>query len=237
MKIIHFAIIAFILVLTVGLIGLAVAQSPYIIAKVYMASDGDSLYVQSGGVANVTSGGKLNIASGATFTNSNITAGTSKASNMAILGATKNLDSLTLAYGKITSLLIGSTAITATGTEINKLAGVTAGTSKASSAAVLGATKNLDSLTTAYLKTTALLFGSRSLVLTKYRGKAAAESVSVNISDLDSDDMIFTNVTGRAIGDSVIVVRAAIPGTGAVKLHFSKVPGDTIDVSIQSWQD
>jgi len=284
-------ILAIITVCALLMVGLAVNGWSYYITKVYMAQGGDSLCVQSTGVINVALLDAINLASGSTFTNSNVTAGTSKASNMLILGATKNTDSLTTAYLKTTAFVIGSTAvtatgtelnyldittlgtgaaskavvldtgddytwpttgiftfgvlrdgpnattITATGTEINKLAGVTAGTSKASSAAVLGATKNLDSLTVDYLKAAALLFGSRSLVLTKYRGKADAESVSVNIADLDADDMASAIVTGRAQGDSAFVVRAAIPGTGAIKLHFSKVPGDTIDISIQTWQD
>lgn len=41
---------------------------------------------------------------------------------------------------------LGGTALTPTGAEINKLAGVTAGTAAASKAAVLGANKNLDTL-------------------------------------------------------------------------------------------
>jgi hypothetical protein len=99
MKIIHCSIIAFILVITVGLLGLAVAQSPYITAKVYMASDGDSLYVQSGGVANVTSGGKLNLASGSTFGN---------AATQTLSGTSTVTGTLTVSSG---SFLIGSRKI------------------------------------------------------------------------------------------------------------------------------
>ncbi|MHB8916538.1 MAG: hypothetical protein ACYC4H_00810 [Desulfocucumaceae bacterium] len=62
-------------------------------------------------------------------------------------------DTQTLTNKTLTSPNINeAVAITATATELNKLAGVTAGTATASKAAVLGANKNLDVLAVADLK-------------------------------------------------------------------------------------
>lgn len=75
-----------------------------------------------------------------------VAAGTATASKALVLGTDKNIDTIVIAAS---GLKIGSgagTAVTATAAELNKVAGVTAGTSTASKALVLGATKNVDTL-------------------------------------------------------------------------------------------
>jgi hypothetical protein len=79
-----------------------------------------------------------------------VTAGTVSASKAVVVGTDKNIDTLTLPVsGLRLSSSVGSTgvAVTASAAEINTLTSVTAGTAAASKAAVLGADKNLDTLT------------------------------------------------------------------------------------------
>jgi len=83
----------------------------------YFAFNGKSFTVKSGATQTIASGGVFNVASG---------------------GALK----------------INGTQVTATGAQLNMLAGVTAGTTTASKALVVGATKDVDSLTFKYLKAT-----------------------------------------------------------------------------------
>lgn len=120
---------------------------------VYRKQGGDDLVVASGGTLDVESGGAFKIAgtqvtSSAAELNVNygVTAGTVTASKVVVVGANKNIDTLTIADS---GLKLGSgagTAVTATAAEINVLDAVTAGTAAASKAAVLGANKNLDTL-------------------------------------------------------------------------------------------
>ncbi len=92
------------------------------------------------GVAGITAtGAEINKLGG-------VTAGTTTASKALVVGTNKELDVLALA---VSGLKIGAgagTAMDCTAAELNKNAGVTAGTSTASKTAVLGANKNLDIL-------------------------------------------------------------------------------------------
>ena len=75
-----------------------------------------------------------------------VTAGTTTASKVLVVGANKNLDVLAL---PVSGLKIGAgagTAMDATAAELNVNTAVVAGTSSASKTAVLGANKNLDIL-------------------------------------------------------------------------------------------
>ena len=106
---------------------------------------------------------------------SGVTAGTASASKALVLDSSRNItniNSLTTTSLITTNLTLGSTAVTATAaelnklsgvtsttTEINTLAGVTAGTASASKALILDASKNItniNSLTTTSLTTTSL---------------------------------------------------------------------------------
>lgn len=78
-----------------------------------------------------------------------VTAGTVTASKAVIVGTNKNIDTLVIADS---GLKLGSgagTAVTATAAELNTLASVVAGTVTASKALVVGANKNLDTLSIA----------------------------------------------------------------------------------------
>lgn len=96
--------------------------------KVYRKQGGDEQVVADGGLITVESGGEIVVASGGSLTVAGVT-----------------VDESTLAL----------TGLTATATELNKLAGVTPGTALASKAAVLGTTKQLD-----YLLVTQMDFGA-----------------------------------------------------------------------------
>jgi hypothetical protein len=87
------------------------------------------------------------------------------------------------------------------------------------------------------LKTAYLFVGNRKVAFTQNVSKSASESVSVAVTLLDATDIISCNVYRRVIADSALVIRAAIPGTNTVKIHFSKVPADSIGISIISWHD
>jgi hypothetical protein len=115
---------------------------------------GGSLDVASGGDLDVESGGTIKIA-GAAITGSaaelnlidGSIAGTSVASKALVLGTNKNTDILAL---PVSGLKIGAgagTAVDTTAAELNTLNGVTAGTTTASKALVVGAAKDLDTLT------------------------------------------------------------------------------------------
>jgi hypothetical protein len=74
------------------------------------------------------------------------TAGTATAGGIVVLGASKEIATITTATITnltTTTLTLGAVAVTATGTEINTLAGVTAGTAAASKAVVLDANKGI----------------------------------------------------------------------------------------------
>lgn len=124
-----------------------------------VASGGD-LDIESGGAIKIagttitSTAAELNVLDGVTATYAEINlldgsvAGTSVASKVLTLGATKNTDSLDVGYINITvaKLYIGAVAVTSTAAELNKLDAVTAGTTSASLALVVGTGKDLDSL-------------------------------------------------------------------------------------------
>ena len=171
-----------------------------------------------------------------------VTAGTSSASKAAVLGATKNLDSLTIdTYLKTASITLGSTAITSTGTEINNLHNVAAGTASASLAAILGATKNLDSLRVTYIApttddVTTLKIGGKTFQLNQYAGKPAADSVLVSISNLTKYSYVLAQITKFTVvsADSTIFIRTARPGSSGVIVKFNRIPADTLYMTIQT---
>lgn len=124
----------------------------------FHAGSGCTATVESGGILNVASGGAFKIAGttlSATAAQFNaiagVTAGTASASKAAVLGATKNLDTLVLADG---GLYLGSgagTAVTATAAELNYTDVTTVGVAQANKAAILGTNKELDQVHTAAL--------------------------------------------------------------------------------------
>lgn len=119
-----------------------------------------------------------------------VTAGTAKASAAAVLGASKNLDVLCLPVGGLKIGTAGAeVATTPTAAEINKLAGVTAGTAKASSAAVLGTNKELDEFHTAAL----------------YLGAAAGTQVTASAAELN---LLDDAVAGTAVASKALALGA-----------------------------
>jgi cytoskeletal protein CcmA (bactofilin family) len=73
-------------------------------------------------------------------------AGTAVASKVLSLGATKNIDTLVIADGGLYLGAVAGTAVTSTAVEINKLAGVTGGTTAASKALVVDANSAISNI-------------------------------------------------------------------------------------------
>jgi hypothetical protein len=154
--------------------------------------------VESGGAIDIESGGALKIANTAITASAaeinvldGVVAGTATASKVAVLGANKNLDTLAIADNGLKLGAGAGTAVTATAAELNKTAGVTAGTVAASKAVVVGADKNIDTL--------AIADGGLKL------GSGAGTAVSAKAAELNMLD-------GAPSAASVITVGAETGG-------------------------
>jgi hypothetical protein len=137
--------------------------------KVYRKQGGDEQVVASGGLITVESGGIIEIATGGDITANGVslideiaalsgldggelgvlngvTAGTVLAGKAVVTTTDKHIDALVISDGGLALGAGAGTAITATAAELNLLDTSVAGTSVASKALVLGATKNTDIL-------------------------------------------------------------------------------------------
>lgn len=92
---------------------------------------------------------------------------------------------------------------------------------------------------TGTIAATAIKAGNYTMAIQKNVVKPAAESLYIRVVGLDSTDVVNLNVYRRAIADSALVIRAAIPSTKSdtLQVHINQVPADSIGISIQSWQD
>lgn len=114
----------------------------------------------------------------------------------------------------------GGTEITPTAAELNVNAGVTAGTATAGKAAVLGASKNLDTLSIATLLATTSTTVGGGTAITKI-AVFAPSLTPASVAAATSAEQTFT-VTGLATTDKVIVNGPAIAaGTGIVNARVS----------------
>lgn len=180
------------------------------------------------GVAITATAAELNLIDGSI-------AGTSVASKALALGANKNTDVLAL---PVSGLKIGAgagTAVTTTAAELNTLASVVAGTTTASKALVVGASKNLDTVTVASLKVGAsavLLPDSATLApaagasnvclvtITVVDGAGTAVTRPVVLDIWLSDAATGLGVTGTTASGAVA---AGATGTDLVDLTSKKV--------------
>jgi len=123
-----------------------------------------------------------------------VVAGTVTASKAVIVGANKNIDTISIADS---GLKLGSgagTAVTATAAELNLLDTAVAGTAVASKAAVLGENKELDEFHTAAL----------------YLGADAGTEVTATAAELNELDDIVASFTFEATAGAENVCEVAI---------------------------
>ena len=149
-----------------------------------------------------------------------VTAGTATASKALVIDANKAISTITtgtITNLTTTALTLGATAVTASGTEINTLTSVTPGTATASKAVVLGASKEISTITTATitnLTTSALTIGATAL------GSTATE-IDTRCDDSAMSESI---VAAGALSTSVALSELAVAGGGAVTLAVPTKP-------------
>lgn len=133
----------------------------------------------------------------------------------------------------VEQLKIGGTALTATSAEVNKLAGVTAGTTTASKALVVGASKDLDALTVLGLtidtgtKTAAATAGAATL--NKRSGKITTESLTtaqnafytltLTNSTIAAADLVFASVANGDNTQGTPMIEKVTPAAGSVVIR------------------
>jgi len=128
-------------------------------------------------------------------------------------------------------LFDGSTAVTTA--ELNRLNAVTPGTTASSKALVAGSSGELNALTI-----TAPTLGTRLLTQTKVRDQPVGGMLTVTVTGLDADDLIFGQLAAMdAAADSAIYIRKIVPGTGSAVVYFTATPSDSSTVCLLSLQD
>jgi hypothetical protein len=150
------------------------------------------------------------------------TAGTAEANKALILNVNKDITSIrniTATGLTITNLTLGSTAITATGTELNKLAGTTA------------VTADFNKLATVTASAAELNYNDITTIGTAEASKALILDVNKDITSIRNITATGLTITNLTLGSTVITATGTelnkLAGTTAVTADFNKLASIT----------
>lgn len=134
------------------------------------------------------------------------------------------------------ALKIAGTAITASGAEINKLAGVTAGSVTANKALVCGASSQLNSLAITSLKA-GVANGDGADIKTCVMGSGVLSSgqatSTVVIAGCTASSLVFVTIN---TANTTAVLKSAVPGTGSFVVTLSEAANTDTTMSWQVWK-
>ena len=205
--------------------------------KLVLGKNGRLLTTNAAGVESVISTTELGFLDG-------VTAGTASASKAVVLGADKNVDTIAVAEGGLKIGAGAGTAMTATAAELNLIDGSIAGTAVAGKAAVLGATKNLDTLSVAALLATTSVAVGGGTAITKivvYSQSLDVASVAANttaeqtftVTGLTTADKVFVNKPSLNAG--LGIVNARVSAADTLALTFVNATAAAIDPAAETY--
>lgn len=205
--------------------------------KLVLGKNGRLLTTNAAGVESVISTTELGFLDG-------VTAGTASASKAVVLGADKNVDTIAVAEGGLKIGAGAGTAMTASAAELNLIDGSIAGTAVAGKAAVLGATKNLDTLSVdTLLAPTSVTVGAGTAItkIVVYSQSLDVASVAANttaeqtftVTGLTTADKVFVNKPSLSAGLGVVNARVSAADTLAIT--FVNATAAAIDPAAETY--
>jgi len=221
-----------------GVDGSAVTSSiDYLLKNASSANPGHRHTLAQGATDVTATAAEVNLIDGSV-------AGTAVANKALVLGASKNVDTLTVATlasttatlttANITTLNIGGVQVTSSAAELNLIDGSSAGTAVASKALVLGASKNVDTLTIATLASTTATLTTANITTLNLGGVAVARSATaINnaCNDVDHGD-ITVSATGATWTIDAGVITEGKLGASAVAQAKLKTTAGEISLGI-----
>lgn len=173
-----------------------------------------------------------------------VTPGTVTAGKAVVVGADKNIDTIAVAEGGLKIGAGAGTAMTASAAELNFNDGSVAGTAVAGKAAVLGATKNLDTLSVdTLLAPTSVTVGAGTAItkIVVYSQSLDVASVAANttaeqtftVTGLTTADKVFVNKPSLSAGLGVVNARVSAADTLAIT--FVNATAAAIDPAAETY--